>query len=685
MPTQNQTNSQVKKTICPLDCPDSCSLLATVSDGKVILLQGDPDHPYTNGFICRKMRRYPERLYGSDRILYPQIRIGKKGEAKFRRISWEEALSVCSEKLLTIYEKYGGESILPYSYAGNMGLVNRFAGFPLFHRLNALQLEQTICSAAAKAGWEFHCGKLPGTPPENAAESDLIFAWGINIKVSNVHFWQYVAEARKNGTHLVVIDPYRNQTGKSADTFVQVRPGGDTGLALGLCKLLYEAGDYDKEFVEQWTTGFESLAQYLKERDIVEFVQESGIELDQMQQLADLLGKSSKTFFRIGIGLTRNSRGAMSVRSITSLAATLGLFRGGTGKGILLSSGAFGGDKERLIHASLQQKPARTVNMIHLGHALSAVDSKVRALVVYNANPLSVNPDAGSVRRGLAREDLFTIVHEQVMTPTAAYADLLLPATTFLENEDLYTGYGHFFIGRADPVIAPVGEAKSNFDFFQKLAKKMGFDDAPFAESLSERMQNYYSSIKELPGDSGEVKLLSGHYLKSTNSLKKGDYLLRHEQKFNFVHTKAPTLPAHACILPAMEACDPDLRSRFPLYMITPPHSELLNSTFGERFKDFSGELLIHPEDATKYKVGDGDEVKIKNHRGEVRRMARVTTDTLPGVVIAEGIFWPVAVTSNDESKVTGINDLTSQKVTDLGGGATFHESLVAIEPLSET
>ena len=435
------------KSICPLDCPDSCGIVASIENGKIVSLLGDKDHPYTNGFICRKMRGYLDRFYSPERILFPQLRVGRKGEGKFKRISWQAALQLCAERLLEVKKEYGGEAILPYSYAGNMGAVNRLAGYPFFHKLGTSQLEQTICSAASGAGWKKQCGPLAGCPPENAADAGLIIAWGINIKVSNVHFWPYVRQARKKGARLVVIDPYRNETAQAADEYVQVNVGGDTALALGILQVLLESDGVDNQFIQEQTTGFADLKAYVCGRELSEFARISGVSETVIRMLAREIVKTPKTFIRIGIGISRNSRGAMSIRAISSLAAALGLFAGGTGRGVLLSAGAFKGETEILTGESLRTESTRSINMIHLGYALTGMEQPVKALVVYNSNPASVNPDSSSVRFGLARDDLFTVVHEQVMTPTARFADLLLPATTFLENLDVYTGYGHFLYG----------------------------------------------------------------------------------------------------------------------------------------------------------------------------------------------------------------------------------------------
>ena len=662
---------EYKKTICPLDCPDSCAMIATVAGGRVTLLAGDRDHPYTSGFICRKMQGYPGRVYGADRILFPQLRVGKKGEGRFRRIGWDEALDLLSDRLRETAARFGGESILPYAYAGNMGMVSRFAGFPFFHRLGSSQLDQTICSATAGAGWARQCGEIPGCPPENAVESELIVAWGINIRVTNVHFWQYVAAARKKGGRLAVIDPYRNETARAADFHYPVLPGGDGALALGVMKALIEKELVDREFIDRETEGFPHLEQYLTGLDWDALARESSLSREQMEELADLMAGTKRTFLRIGIGLSRHSRGGMAVRAIASLAACLGLLAGGPGRGVLLTSGAFRGDKARLAWPSLMPAPTRTVNMIHLGHALTALTPPMKLLFVYNCNPASVSPDASMVRRGLLREDLFTVVHEQVMTPTARYADLLLPATTFLENRDLYTAYGHFHLGVTTPVIDPVGEARSNFDLFQALGKRMGFGDLAFQQTCEERIADYLATLQGLPEDCDIREVMAGRYIRSTNHRSDGR-VLAGRGRFRF--SPGGASDESVCRLTrAGESADPDLLSRFPFRLIVPPHPGLLNSTFGERYPGWPGEVLIHPEDARRWGVTEGERVVLQNYRGKTARLARLTTDTRPGVLVAEGIFWPMG------EEDSGINDLTSQKPSDMGGGATFHESLVTL------
>ena len=663
---------EIRKTICPLDCPDTCGLLATIVDGRVVSLNGDPDHPYTKGFICRKMKRYPERVYAKHRILTPKARVGKKGDGHFRDISWPEAWNILTERLQEITREHGGESILPFHYAGNMGVINNSAGLPFFNRIGTLQTMQTICSAAAKGGWKMVCGKGGGCPPWVAESSDLIILWGINVRVSNVHFWRYVSKARKNGAKLVVIDPYLNETAEHADLFIQVKPGGDSALALGVIKFLANKGAVDQEFIASETEGFNRFAGYVASLEMGELEQISGVGQGTIHKLAELLENNPRSFIRIGVGLTRNSRGGMAIRSIGSLAAVMGLFDGREGRGVLLFSGAFSGDSDHLHFPHLSSAGRRTVNMIHLGRELTTVDPKIRALIVYNANPASVAPDGTSVKKGLSREDMFTVVHEQVMSPTAKYADILLPATTFLENRDLYTSYGHFYMGIADPVIEPVGEAISNFDFFQTLAGKMGFDDDPFQQSLNDRMSLYLSTLQGVPDDFNPDTLEAGSYIESIYNRLDGPVLRRKQSIFQFV-IDTPEHPPHACITPTAEFDHPDLVSRFPYRLITPPDDRLLNSTFGEFYQDEIGEVLIHPDDAERDSIVDGSLVTLSNFRGDVQRKARVSDRTGKGLLVAAGIYWP-------SGERGGINNLTSQECSDVGGGALFHESRVKLE-----
>ncbi len=664
-----------KKTICPLDCPDACGIVATVENETITRLDGDPDHPFTRGFLCKKVRTYHQRIQSEQRLLYPQKRTGRKGEGKFRRIDWDEAWELLVDRLEAIRRDHGGEALLPYSYAGNMGRVNFHAGDPFFHRYGASRLKRTICSTAAKAGWALHYGWHPASPPEKALDASLIIAWGINIKVTNIHFMPLVVSARRAGARFIVIDPYGNITAEAADHHYRVRPGGDTALAIGLLKILLESDRIDHAFIAAHTEGFGAFRDYVESADLDELTFRSGLDETAMRELAGLIAANPKTFIRVGIGLSRNTRGAMSTRAIVCLAAALGLFDGGKGRGALLSSNSFLLDDATMSFRSMLEKPVRSINMVRLGEALMSADPPVKGLFVYSSNPLSVAPDASQVRRGLEREDLFTMVHEQWMTPTARYADLLLPATTSFENEDFYTGYGHFYIARTSPVIAPRGEAISNFDLFQTLGRKMGFDDTAFRQDVSQRIETYLPAISGLPEKTRLAGMPAGEVIVSDRKSCGGDFSCFGGSRFLFsVPTVARGVPSFPRVMDHLEFDDETLVQRFPFALIAPPNSELLNSTFGERHAGETGDVLIHPADAEAAEIACGDQVRISSTRGYHIRRAKVTDRTQPGLLVAEGIYW-----EDGGPVMTGINDLTSQATTDLGEGGTFHESRVAV------
>ncbi len=661
-------NKKVLPTVCPLDCPDTCGLLATVENGRVTGLAGDPGHAETQGMICAKMKRYPQRLYGDDRLLYPLLRTGKKGAGEFKRISWDAALDLAADRLGSICAKFGGEAVLPWSYAGNMGKVQRFAGYPFFHRLGALRLEMTICSATASAGWKAHCGSLPGTAPSVAKESDLIVVWATNVPVTNLHFSPCITAAQRRGAKLVVIDPCRTPPAAGADLHLAVRPGGDGPLALAAAKRLVEEGAEDEAFLGEHTEDFADFCDRLRRYREQDLLADAGITAAELDLFVRLLATRKRCFFRIGVGLTRNGRGAMSIRSITALAAILGLFDGSTGRGVLLSSGAFTADSEVLMRPSLLEGEPPKVNMIRLGEALTVREPKVRALFVYNANPAVVAPDAATVRKGLEREDLFTIVHEQVMTPTARYADLLLPATTFLENRDVYTAYGNHWLQVAAPVIDPVGEARSNFDLFQSLARRIGFTDSVFAETLEERLLACLQTMAGIPAGTDFAQVLAGERVLS----ERAGFVPAAEETVYRFRADIDGQPPFAVPMPGGDIDNPDLAARYPLVLLTPPVAGLLNSTFGERCRGETGRLLIHPQDAAKYQIQDGDAVTVENFRGSVVRRAKVGTTTRPGVVAAPGLYW-------QPPGEDGINAVVSGQESDFGGGALFHDSRVRI------
>ncbi len=668
---------EIKKTVCPLDCPDTCGIIVHLENGIITKLDGDPDHPFTKGFICRKMRQYHHRVQCEQRILYPQKRIGKKGEGRFQQISWDEAWDIMTKKLAAIKDQFGGEALLPYSYAGNMGKINRWAGYPFFHKYGASQLMNTICSAAADSGWTTHYGNLPTCSPMKAKDAKLIIAWGINIKVTNIHFMPLITAAKKKGAKFVVIDPYRNITADAADYYYPVHPGGDTALALGILKYLADQNHLDMEFIAQYSQGFDKLAAYLHDHSLNYFARESGLNKEQIIEIAHLTAQNPQTFIRLGYGLSRNTQGAMAVRAISCLAAAVGLFEGGKGRGAMIDSKRFSGDNNKLHYQSYLENATRKINMVQVADALTKLEPPIKALFVYSSNPLSVAPDARLLRQGLSREDLFTIVHEQILTPTVRYADLLLPATTSFENSDIYGAYGQFCFTRVKPVIPPRGEAISNFDLFQNLANKMGYTEDAFQQSIDDRINDYVSSMKGLADEVQQHGLQPGIHAVSQWEKIGGDFSKLNGAKFQFSNTNSNNSSAIIeipMVIPRQEFQDIELAKKYPFMLITPPISSLLNSSFGELYQDKIGEVLIHPNDAANLNIKNGVKIELYNHRGRNQRLAKISERTQPGLLVAEGIFW-----ENQQSDYTGINDLTSQATTDLGEGSTFHESRVNI------
>src|SRR6266446_6650022 len=481
---------EVRRTVCALDCPDACAMLVTVEDGKATQLRGDPDHPITRGFLCAKVTRYLEREYSPDRLLYPQRRAGAKGQGRFERIGWDEALDEIASRLSSVAGEFGPEAILPYSYGGTMGFLNG-AGMDrrFFHRLGASRLDRTICSAAGGAALTASLGNRYATEPEQFRHSKLILAWGANVLGTNVHLWPFIVEARRNGAKFYVIDPHLNRTGKLADRHFSINPGSDAALAFGMMHVLIGENLCDADYVERYTSGFDQLreqvAQYPPERAAAL----TGIPAEEIVALSREYATVRPAVIRLNYGVQRSERGGLAVQAISLLPALTGSWKEIGGGFQLSTSHAYRLNREALERADLQQnstlgRPARLVNMSQLGSALQQLnDPPVKALVVNNSNPAAVAPDQNAVLRGLRRDDLFTVVLEQTQTDTADYADILLPATTFLEHTDLYYAYGHYYLQLARPALPAPGEARSNVEIFRALARRMGFTESCFEDS----------------------------------------------------------------------------------------------------------------------------------------------------------------------------------------------------------
>lgn len=685
-PTIIKEMPEVRHSVCALDCPDTCSLLVNVDGGKGSHLRGDPTHPITRGFLCGKVARYLEREYSPERLLYPQKRIGSKGAGKFERISWDEALGTISVRLKSISAEYGSEAILPYSYAGTMGLLNgggmdrRF-----FHRLGASRLDRTICSSAGGAGLAAMLGFKYGTEPEQFRHSKLIIAWGANILGNNVHLWPFIVEARRNGARFYTIDPVRNRTGRLSDKHFSIFPGSDLALALGLMHVIIGENLHDAEYVASYTEGFDELkdlaAKYPPER--VEAL--TGIDRADVVSLAREYATTRPAVIRVNYGTQRSERGGTAVRAIAALPALVGSWRE-IGGGLQLStSQSFRLNKEALEMPELQSlsplgREARLVNMSELGKALTTLDHpRVKAMIVYNSNPAAIAPNQNLVLKGMRREDLFTVVLEQFQTDTADHADILLPVTTFLEHTDLYLAYGHYYLQLARPALPAPGETKSNVEIFRLLAERMGFEDQCFLDSEDDMIRTLLNS--EHPFVKGiTLEQLDRERSVRLNVSPEGQPFLPFAQggfgtpsgKCEFHAEALDYQPPTESRLGAAE-----LRSQFPLEMISAKSHDSMNSTFGNESWTHrqTSVLLLNRADAEPRGITSGDRVRMFNARGSCTLVAEVDGEVRSGVVCAPSVRW-----NKLSPDGLNVNALTSDRLTDMGGGATFYSCLVEVE-----
>ncbi len=675
---------EIRRSVCALDCPDCCSVLVTVENGRGIKLRGDSNHPVTRGFLCGKVAQYLEREYSPGRLLYPQRRIGAKGEGRFERISWKEALDTIAERLQSVANESGSEAILPYSYAGTMGLLNgggmdrRF-----FHRLGASRLDRTICSSAGGAGLTKALGVRYGTEPEQFNHARLILAWGANILGTNVHLWPFVMEARRNGARFYTIDPRRNRTGAAADRHYFINPGSDTALALAMMHVIIAESLQDSEYIESHTEGFEGLRERVRDWTPGRAAVLTGLAAEDIASLAREYATTRPAVIRLNYGTQRSERGAMAVRTIALLPALTGSWKD-IGGGLQLStSQAFHLNKAGLERADLQQKSlgreARLINMAELGRALSPA-SGVKALVVYNSNPAAIAPNQNAVLAGLRRDDLFTVVLEQFQNDTADYADILLPVTTFLEHTDLYLAYGHYYLQLARPALPAPGEAKPNVEIFRLLAARMGFDEPCFSDTEDDMIRTLLDSphpfikgitLEELDRE-GSVRL---RLPKPFQPFAAGGFGTADGK----CHFDAETLD----YTPPIESRHGDqaLKHKYPLELISPKNDDSMNSTFGHRDAvDLqTATLHLNVSDATARGIHTSDLVRVYNDRGSCVLLARVDGTVGEGVVCAPAVRWGKRAPGG-----RNVNVVTSERLTDSGGGPTFYSCLVQVERIGD-
>ena len=667
-------------------------MLVTVENGRAVRIEGEKAHPVTAGFLCAKVSKYLERTYHPDRLLYPQIRVGPKGEGSFRRASWDEALGVIAERLHTIIESpHGPQAILPYSYAGTMGLVHGEGMASRFFRtIGASFLGKTICAAAGGEAWAATYGSKTGTDPEAIVDAKLIVLWGTNTLTANPHLWPFVRRAKANGARTICIDPLRTRTADACDEHIAIRPGTDAALALGMMHFIFRDGLEDRDYLAAMTTGWEKLRQRVLNEYSPERV--AGIcrlPTEVVERLGREYGQTRPAFIRVNYGLQRHAGGGSAVRAISLLPAVTGDWNHPAGGCQLSSSGAFTLNMAGIERRDLGNHAARTINMSRLAEALLETDDPpVKAMIVYNSNPGAVAPDRERVLQGLRREDLFTVVLEHFQTDTADYADVLLPATTQLEHDDLHKAYGHLYVMHNRRAIEPLGEALPNAEIFRRLAAAMGLaapelqasdDDLMRAaldttspalagitlEALKERgWMRLNVATPYLPYRSGEVL-----------STPSGKIEIEAEQLLARGLDPLPTYIAPR----ESEERSPELARRYPLVLISPPAHSFLNSTFANvtSLRRSAGRptLEIHADDASRRAIGENDRVTIFNDRGSFAAAAVITDRVRPGVVSAPSVWWGKLTEDGRNA-----NHTTSEAVADFGGSATFYDNLVEVK-----
>ena len=670
---------------CPHDCPDTCSLLTTVENGVATRVQGNPAHPQTGGVLCNKVSKYTERTYHAERLLQPLRRVGPKGSGQFEAVSWDAALGDIAGRLKAIATR-NPEAIVPYSYAGTMGQVQgeSMAG-RFFNRLGASLLDRTICSTAGAEGLTHTLGAKVGMRVEFFAESKLIIIWGSNSIGSNLHFWRYASQAKRDGAKLVCIDPRKSETAEKCHEHIALLPGTDAALALALMHELITQGWLDHDYIARHTLGWDALRERALQWSPERAAAVCGVPVEQIKSLARDYGQClvnrQPAAIRLNYGMQRVRGGGNAVRAVACLPALIGAWRHRAGGVLLSSSGEFPLDKAALQRPDLLAgRTPRALNMITIGNDLlressPAFGPKIEALIVYNSNPVAVAPESGKVVQGFAREDLFTVVLEHFQTDTADYADYVLPATTQLEHWDVHSAYGHTDVLLNRPAVAPLGQARPNTQIFRELAARMGFAEPCFADDdellcrtafagkvdFSELLDKGFASLKlpDAPFAEGRFPTPSGRC------------------EFFSARLAALGLDGLPDHLPNYEAAGSS--AQFPLAMISPPARNFLNSSFVnvKSLRDIEGEpvLEIHAQDASARGITSGSIVRVFNQRGEYRVKAQVSGRARPGVVNGMGIWWRKLGLDG-----TNVNQLTSQRITDLGRGPVFYDCLVEVQ-----
>lgn len=694
---------------CPHDCPDTCAMVVTVEDGVATSVAGNKDMPYTNGGLCVKVDNYLDRVYSPQRVLHPMRRTGPKGSGQFEQITWDEAIAEIADRYRTIIAEHGAEAIMPCNYLGTQGILQGLnVGDPFFNRLGATVAERTYCDSGACTAYILTMGDTAGVDPEAFVHSKFILIWAANIMSTNLHLWPYIAEAKKRGAKVVVVDPVRTRTAKAADWHIPIRPGTDGALAMAMMHVIINEGLTDDEYVADHTVGIAELTERVQQYTPEWASQETGIPVEDIYTLAREYATTQPSVIRIGVAVERHAGGGQTVRALASLPALTGAWRNPGGGILQLPLWAFPVNWPAFMHPELQTPGTRVVNLYQLGEALTGgleLDPPIKGLFVYNSNPVVVCPDQERMVEGLKREDLFTVVSEQFMTDTADYADIVLPATTQLEQTDVMFSWGHLYVTYNNPSIEPIGEAVPNTELFRRLAAAMGFDEPCFTRTDDDMVaeafdwsapamagitveslkQNGFQRLNVPPADqyaphaNGGFPTPSGKVEFYSSGAAGGNFVAPlFRQGSNDHQSGEPVDPLPHYIAPR-EGRDSELAARYPLSMLSPKSHAFINSSYGNL--DFHRKvqkepmLLLNPEDAEERGITTGMTVRVFNDRGAFTVMAKVDPSTMPGVTVSSMGHWR----KNSISLATPAS-LNPTAFADLGNAPTFSDTLVEVE-----
>jgi anaerobic selenocysteine-containing dehydrogenase len=696
---------------CPHDCPDTCSILTTVEDGKAIAVRGNPDHPFTRGRLCVKVNNYEERVYSDKRVLYPLKRVGPKGTRQFQRISWNEAIDTIAVRWKSIIAEHGAQAILPYSYLGTQGIINGLnVGDPLFNKLGATVSERTFCDSGSCTAYMMTIGPTPGVDPESFVHSKYILLWACNTLSTNSHHWPFIEQAKKAGAKLVVIDPVRTRTARLADWHIPIRPGTDAALALAMIHVIIKEDLVDRDYIDKHTVGYDELAERASTYTPEFASQETGIPVDDIVKLAREYATTPPAVVRIGVAVERHAGGGQTVRAIACLPGLIGAWKHVGGGLLQLPIWAFPVKWEVLMRPELAPEKMRVLNSWRLGPALNGelgFDPPIKSLFVYNANPMAMVTEQAKLEQGLEREDLFTVVSEHFLTDTAKYADIVLPATTQLEQKDIMFSWGHLYLSYNNPAIEPLGEAVSNTELFRRLAKAMGIEDPSFYRTDDEMIEasldwtnpvlqgitlesvrtagyarlTVPSADDWAPHRDGNFPTPTGKCEFKSTITGGGNFVVPlFRQGYNGDQDGTPVDPLPHYIRPNENPQSaPALAKRYPLSLISPKSHAFLNSNYGNLPAQtaHAGEeqaVIIHPNDAEPRGIVAGTPIRVFNDRGSFEAFATLSPEVMPGVVMAPSGYW-----HRSNRRGATVHALTPPAFADLGRAPTFSDVLVEV------